>query len=115
MIVSQIFTSCEQLYSSKNTWVIIMAGNQTLLPFFLYKILSDMLHFVWGLQHFFKSKIAVLTKQKNDSKHVVQAPSDDGGLEEMEQSLPITHKEFQVENHPLEKAGKEQKVRTCLQ
>lgn len=59
MIVSQMFTSCEQLYSSKNTWVIIMAGNQTLLPFFLYKILSDMLHFVWGLQHFFKSKIAM--------------------------------------------------------
>lgn len=37
------------------------------------------------------------------------------GLGEVEQPLPITHKEFQVETHSLEKAEREQTVRTRLQ
>lgn len=45
----------------------------------------------------------------------MQSLLDNGGLGKVEQSLPAMHKKFQVENHALEKAGKEQNVRTYLQ
>lgn len=75
-----------------------------------------MLHFVWELQNLSqKQNRCILTKSETESKHLVQSPWEDGGLGEVEQSLPTTHEEFQVENRALGKAGKEQEVRTRLQ
>lgn len=108
------FTACEQLYTSKNIWAALKAGNQGLIflsceeLFLTYCTLSESYN---------TSSMAniSLSWQEKESKHLVQLPLAGGGLREVGQLLPTTHKELQVENHALEKARKEQKARMCCQ